>query len=657
MAGQTDQPQSQSGSTAVPDLIERYRVRRDAWIAQADELARLRDEVRGSAEREAMEIVTAARRDVRKVIMEARRELLVLSAQVQAALGEAAPKTDPTTLLNKAGITPDLEAHSLLPSASGSPFVPEDAVNEILSEVQEDMSALAADAKALPLQALPQVRQIAAPLPSVAPPPPVAPQVQAAPEPEPTIVTPRLATPRTEMPVFTPASFSTPLQRPSTPPANTSSLTEFSPAVETSELSDIRELIDRPPLSESASAVLLSSQFPSDAVPVQSGRRIGTFVAAFVGIGIVVVGVTIWWLSSGGSGADAPAVVADAAPSAPAMPTAPSPVADKAAPSASPGAFGDSGRLSLVAEAVRDVWVRTTVDGRSDGGQTLSAGQVIDVYAEKTISVRAGDGGALVFSLNNGQKQPLGRSGQPVTRDFDTQKPESPVPAAPAPPPAKPLTPPPANARTAPPIASATPAPAPPIPTPTPRPAPPMPTTTPSGSANIAQAPPMPNPVAPPVAPAVAPAPSNQVANNTQPAVPPGVINQLSAPANSSAPVAVSPANVVVAIARQWLDAYHRQDRAAMAALSTENLLLADERRPEERFPPGLADVTRALDRVSVQIAADTAVLTAVMTEQSGSQPSPHVSPISQVWVLGAGQWKVRQARFVSEARLNQVFR
>jgi hypothetical protein len=115
---------------------------------------------------------------------------------------------------------------------------------------------------------------------------------------------------------------------------------------------------------------------------------------------------------------------------------------------------------------------------------------------------------------------------------------------------------------------------------------------------------------------------------------------------------------MVVAIARQWLDAYHRQDRAAMAALSTENLLLADERRPDERFPPGLSDVTRALDRVSVQIAADTAVLTAVMTEQSGSQPSaPHVSPISQVWVLGGGQWKVRQARFVSEARLNQVFR
>ncbi len=95
-----------------------------------------------------------------------------------------------------------------------------------------------------------------------------------------------------------------------------------------------------------------------------------------------------------------------------------------------------------------------------------------------------------------------------------------------------------------------------------------------------------------------------------------------------------------------------------MAALSTENLLLADERRADERFPSGLGDVARTLDRVSVQVAADTAVLTAVMMEQSASVPSsPHVSPISQVWVLDGGQWKVRQARFVSEARLNQVFK
>jgi hypothetical protein len=65
--------------------------------------------------------------------------------------------------------------------------------------------------------------------------------------------------------------------------------------------------------------------------------------------------------------------------------------------------------------------------------------------------------------------------------------------------------------------------------------------------------------------------------------------------------------------------------------------------------------VSRSLDRVSVQIAADTAVLTAVMTERDAA--SQRVSPISQVWVHSGGQWRVRQVRLVSEARLNQIFR
>jgi len=621
MAGQTDQPQSQIGTTPVPDLIERYRLRRDAWIAQADELARLRDEVRGSAEREAMEIVTAARRDVRKIIMEARRELLVLSAQVQAALGEATPKTDRATLLNRAGITLDDSQPALLEGAVVA-FAPEDAVKQILNEVQEDMSALAEDARTLPLQAVPQLRQIAA-----QPSPPSQSVLASS-----TLPASAIASSTIAPAAIAPPTFSTPLPRPS-PPA---------PEPEISTLAEFQESIEIPELDEAAANVLLSSQFPSDAVPVQSGRRISAFVAACVGIGVVVAGITFWWLSNRNSGASGPAIASEGAtptaPSALAPPTLQPGPAGKAATPPAPSA--DAAGLSLVAEAVREVWVRTTIDGRTDGGRTLSAGQVIDVSAGKSISLRAGDGGALLFSLNRGQKQPLGQSGQPVTRQFDAEKRETPQ-AAPAPQPAKPVPTALPNTRSAPPIALAAPAPGPSIP---------MPTTT--ASANAA---PAANPPAPPM-PTPAAAPANAIASS-QPAASPGVVNQLSAPANSSAPMAVSPATVVVAIARQWLDAYHRQDRNAMAALSTDNLLLADERRPDERFPPGLSDVTRALDRVSVQIAADTAVLTAVMTEQSGSQPSPHVSPISQVWVLGEGQWKVRQARFVSEARLNQVFR
>jgi hypothetical protein len=94
-----------------------------------------------------------------------------------------------------------------------------------------------------------------------------------------------------------------------------------------------------------------------------------------------------------------------------------------------------------------------------------------------------------------------------------------------------------------------------------------------------------------------------------------------------------------------------------MATLQTERLQLTDERRNDERFP-ATVPVNRTLDRVSVQIAADTAVLTAVMTERTSDNAiPPRVSPVSQVWELRGNQWRVSQVRLVSEARLNQVFR
>jgi hypothetical protein len=606
MAGPTDQQPPQAAGTPVPDLIERYRLRRDAWIAQADELARLRDEVRGSAEREAMEIVTAARREVRQVIMEARRELLVLSAQVQAALGEATNKTDPAALLHKAGIMPAEEAqHGALSAASS--FVPEGAVDEILNEVRADMAALDEDARALPLQAVQPIKLPAAPPSPAMAPAPVPAAITLAPQapialnpPAPIAVTPR--------PEPAPRPTVVPEFRPSAPPAPASTLLRETPA-----------------LSEAASRALLSSQFPSEAVPVPSGRGLLTFVALFVGIGLVVVLGTMWWFRAP---PQADALTTAAGTTAESTVTAPPPGEPAAAvPEVEPpvrvGAA--SGNLSVVAEAVRDVWVRTTVDGQADGGRTLSTGQVIDVSAEQSISLRVGDAGAIVVSVNRGEKRPLGRDGQVVTRQFLVE--ESVAPRRPPSPVVPPRQEAPARA----------------------------PADTPTVAAPLAQ------PLTPPSAPLqsvaaqpIAGASSAPVTPAPQAAsvAPPPPRGEAAAPATGT-----SPATAVVAAARQWLDAYHRQDRATMAALSMDNLLLADERRTEERFPPGQVDVTRSLDRVSVQIAADTAVLTAVMTEQSVSAPGARVSPVSQVWVLaGGGQWKVRQARFVSEARLNQVF-
>jgi len=75
----------------VSSLLEYYRSKHSAWVAEAESLARLRDQVRSSAERESLEIIAQARKDVRDVIAIARRELLVLTEQVRAALGDSEP--------------------------------------------------------------------------------------------------------------------------------------------------------------------------------------------------------------------------------------------------------------------------------------------------------------------------------------------------------------------------------------------------------------------------------------------------------------------------------------------------------------------------------------------------------------------------------------
>jgi hypothetical protein len=263
----------------------------------------------------------------------------------------------------------------------------------------------------------------------------------------------------------------------------------------------------------------------------------------------------------------------------------------------------------------------------------LAQGEKFRINAQKNISLRVGDAGAVYVSVNNGEPVPLGQAGQVVTRQFVVETKErqaAPQPQPPAPAGSRPEL-------LAPPVASASP----PIPGPTPIPAP-----TPAAA-------PAPVPIVQPVAatptPASAPTPAPPPRAETVP--PPAPRNELPTPGPSS------PASAVIAASRQWLEAYHRQDRAAMASLSVPDLQLADERRNEERFGANV-DVNRSLDKISVQIAADTAVLTAVMTERSADNGvPPRVSPISQVWVLSGNQWRVRQVRLVSEARLNQIFR
>ncbi|HKE85630.1 MAG TPA: RodZ domain-containing protein [Vicinamibacterales bacterium] len=745
MPDQNDPRAKGTRATPVPDLIERYRVRRDAWIAQADELARLRDEVRGAAEREAMEIVTAARRDVRQVIMEARRELLVLSAQVQAALGENG-RLDPSALLNRGAS----QAGSGMPSLAAGDrptgaLVPQEAVKTMLDEARADMEALARDAKTVPFQAttlasgpvvdhpaaLPRGSAVETPPPSLLDAAHVrafdslpkktfefAPSKMLDPASAKTFdVSPTRpfdtaqgksfdsapakpfdsapAKPFDSAPVkkveFTQArpfestqskpfdaaqgkpfdlfqskpldltqgksseqvqtrSFDFPQGRPPVERRPIDSMKgstlSDSPGKDDSYRSDVifesvARLAAARSTESSTSSVLLSSAFPSDSVAVPAGRSLRTFVALLAVVG-VLSGGSYWWLRGRTSTPDSDTRARTSEPagkiaaSSPPAATAPIvPVKESKAEESKPSP------LSVSVEARRSSWIKATVDGKSDDGRMYAAGETLQLNADRGIMLRVGDAGAVYVSVNKGAPTVVGRNGVAATRQFVVGSlPENAPPAA-------------ARSVAAPPIVASVPIPGlPPSQTP-PKvaagsPFPPIPVP-------LVQTPPFPN--TPPVQPSPAPAP---VTRNESPSVPLPRTEAATVPP-PPAPVPApntavnnSPTNAIVSAARQWLEAYQRQERSAMAALSTDGLQLADERRADEKFPAGVA-VSRSLDRVSVQIAADTAVLTAVMTEKGDA--GTHVSPVSQVWVLSGGQWRVRQVRLVSEARLNQIFR
>src|SRR5438105_3993258 len=78
-----DYPPLPTASSQVPGLVDDYKREQDALRFHEREVARLRDEVRSAAEREAAEIVTSARAEIRRIIVNARRDLFGLAAQIQ----------------------------------------------------------------------------------------------------------------------------------------------------------------------------------------------------------------------------------------------------------------------------------------------------------------------------------------------------------------------------------------------------------------------------------------------------------------------------------------------------------------------------------------------------------------------------------------------
>jgi len=126
---------------------------------------------------------------------------------------------------------------------------------------------------------------------------------------------------------------------------------------------------------------------------------------------------------------------------------------------------------------------------------------------------------------------------------------------------------------------------------------------------------------------------------------------------STDAPVAGATTEAITELtirSQQWLDAYYRQDAALIKAMATSDMKISDERSAEERLPPGLPNVRRALERVTCQFVGESAVFSARMTEQGNTagESMPYRSWVSEIWIREAGQWKLMGVRLLDDTQL-----
>lgn len=592
----------------------------------------MREEVRQAAEREAIDIVTAARRDVRRIIVEARRELLVLTAQLHAAV----ETTDTPALQapHHTALLADPQARDITDGLHEA----RRGVRSVLDEARAEIEALSSEAPDIftpphrsaahdrdgrdtpndefrafdqanegPVHELSLDASLAAldfqtrdlPIPTLAR--ILGSETAAEPTDPPRLSELRSLLRESVNPREAPASVSAhPAPPPDAAPGTASPFTS-GPAPTTDFFADLeaRVNVGVPETGAEGDRPLDTDRFTPPSrlfaeddtqAPARSAR---TFIVLFAATGALAVIGTLWWALSRDSAlsAAAPPVISEKSAAAPPSP-APAAAATPAVATTAPGT------LALTIEARRPSWIRAQIDGKEETGRIYQAGETRHIYGARTVSIRAGDAGAVFVGMDGGASRALGADGMPATKQFSAAV--APVGAT-------------ANSA-APVMTSAS-------------------STAPASAA----------PRTPVAETTAAPAPRSQVA-------PPSA-----APAPVRDGVGGGRPDLVQA-AQQWLDAYQRRDRDVTNAMSVDNITVSDERSVAERFPAWQAGVQRDIDEVALELTGDVAVFTARMTERAdgGAQ---HVSRVSQFWQRRNGRWYVTNVRLIGEARLNQIIR
>jgi len=670
----------------VPGLLDQYRQQRRAWLAQADELVRMRDQVRQAAEHEAIEIVTAARRDVRRIIVEARRELLVLTAQLHAAVEATdAPglEAPPFTALLGEG-----ETRSRIESASHETDITRDVVHEarkgvrsVLDEARAEIEALSSETPAILGHGGPHAAPAAAAAedddasddddngsPSLD-------HERRAQDPANETGTGPLgeAIPIHELHLeesLAALDFQTrDLPIPTLARILGTEPVQESPApliFDTPRLSELRSLLrDRVDSIEAPAASshpvlspdvepLASSSFSFDTAPTTD------FFADRETVDAPIEAEPAASESHPIEASDAPRF------------TPPSRLfaEDETRSSARSartfvGLFAVTGALALVGT----IWWAVTresaplsaatppaiTDKTTAPAPAAAANPAVAPTAPGTLALtiearrpswiraqidgkdeagriyQAGETrhiyGARIVSIRAGDAGAVfvgldGGTAKALGADGSAATKQFSAAVTPA-----------------------------------------VATTTDRPSVTTAAATtPTSAPASLPVRSAVAEAPTATLRAPSSAPVGP----QPPAAASRTAGGAETPAAVrdgvsggrpdLVQAAGQWLDAYQRRDRDAMGTMGTENVTVSDERSVTERFPAWQGGVQRNLDEVALELTGDVAVFTARMTEHADTG-AEHISRVSQFWQRRSGRWYVTNVRIIGEARLNQIIR
>jgi hypothetical protein len=299
------------------------------------------------------------------------------------------------------------------------------------------------------------------------------------------------------------------------------------------------------------------------------------------------------------------------------------------------------GLLTVAIEVVRPVWLRADADGKRELARTVAAGERLQIHAAREVTLRAGDAGAVMASINGGAKTRLGADGAVITRRIAGPPGRSETTAASASlgEPAGPAARPEQSARD--------------------EAAQRLPDVTrtagaPSGARPTGELPELlPSPLSP--APALA-SPARSSSSPTS-ATPPGAPPPRASGAPASVPAgdagsavpssALTPSEHEVFQAHEtYFDALRRNDQTAMRRVMAPNFTATG-------MPPPLGTGSLSVNSVSVQVSGVGAVVSGVASRADiGSDGRPTSALLfSEVWTNTDGQWQLLSVRFVEPPR------